>query len=151
MSSSGRVKVFYLYQYEYYGHIHACSPWGRGRWTLHCVNFFFRLTTFLWPLLSFAYFVQILSSQWYFNRFSSFKRKGDLRSQGHHRLMIYVHIVVLSSPNPSFVKIIPPNLVWAIFNQSCDLDYLYIHPFLQRLHIKSGFDWTSGFRVWILG
>ena len=68
---------------------------------------------------------------------------------------------------PSFVEIGPPVLEKKIFkgfehflawrpSWSCDLDHLYklSFPFPRRLHIKFGFDWSSGFRgeeVWKCG
>ena len=87
---------------------------------------------------------------------------------GHHRVMIYIYIVVLE---PSMLQAMfrwnrstgSGEDFWEIFTIYGPGSHLghvtwiiYIHisyPILYMLHIKFGFDWPSGFRgadVWIL-
>ena len=139
------------------------SPWG---------PFFFSESLIFSPT---AHFLQDFHFKWHFKSFPYSKCIGDLcwpcrkKGQGHHRVMIYIYIVVLE---PSMLH---AKFLWNRSTGSGEEDFwrvftiyghcghighvtwiIYIHidnPFLFMLHIKFGFDWPTGFRgddVWIL-
>ena len=122
-----------------------------------------------------AHFLQDFHFKWHFKSFpysNALATYVDLavkKGQGHHRVMIYIHIVVLE-PLMLHAKFLWNRSTgsgeedfWRVFTIYGHCGHLghvtwiiYIHidyPFLLMLHIKFGFDWPSGFRgddVWIL-
>ena len=102
-------------------------------------------------------------------QFSTFKCMDDLYcpcrkiGQGHPRVMIYINFVELFSlmlhakfqnhePSGSREKILK---VFAIYRNGGHLSHAtwtinitFYSPYLWMLHMKFGFDWPNGFRIW---